>query len=273
MSEPDRLVDVGGRRLRVRSLGEGSPTVVLEAGMGETLETWRLVQPALAGVTRTVSYDRAGLGGSDPVGRPRAFDEMSDDLRALLGALGAPGPYVLVGHSLGGLIVRVYAARYPAEVGGVVLVASPHHDYMRRALPILGPPIAGEGAAVTEARTFFETILAGREPPAVEREGERVLMAAGYRQVPGDGSLGGLPLRVVLAGKPVELGPDFPPATAAAIREMLLGSGRELADLSTRGDYAVAEASGHMVQLDAPDAVIAAVQAVVGLSQELEPLE
>ena len=117
-----RLVDVSGYRLHLACQGEGSPTVVMEAAIGETGLLWSLVQPAVAQTTRACVYDRAGYGWSDPIPRPRTAAVMVEELHTLLDTAGVPGPYVLVGLYFGGLLVRMYAARYPQEVAGLVLV-------------------------------------------------------------------------------------------------------------------------------------------------------
>lgn len=113
-----RLVDIGGYRLHLACQGKGSPTVVMEAAIGETGLLWSLVQPAVAQTTRACVYDRAGLGWSDPSPSPRTAAVMVEELHTLLATAEVPGPYVLVGHSFGGLLVRLHAARYPQEVAG-----------------------------------------------------------------------------------------------------------------------------------------------------------
>lgn len=127
---PGRLVDIGGRRLHLHCVGGGGPTVVFEAGHAGTSIDWALVQQQLAGEARVCAYERAGLGWSDPGPLPRTPERIVDDLRALLTAAGEPGPYVLVGHSLGGRYVRLFAETYPKDVAGVVLVDArgEHHD-------------------------------------------------------------------------------------------------------------------------------------------------
>jgi pimeloyl-ACP methyl ester carboxylesterase len=116
-------VDIGGgRRLNLYCIGTGTPTVVFEAGGFDGAFTWALVQPAIAARTRACSYDRAGLGYSDPSPRPPTPANVVDDLHALLGKAGIDGPIVLVGHSLGGFNAKLYAATYPQQVAGLVLV-------------------------------------------------------------------------------------------------------------------------------------------------------
>jgi pimeloyl-ACP methyl ester carboxylesterase len=117
-----RLVDVGGRRLNVYCVGSGSPAVVLDAGLGGSTFDWRRVQERIARRTRACAYDRAGMGFSDPAPPPRDAGAVVGDLHVLLQRAAIAPPYVLVGHSLGGMHVRLYADRYPREVAGMVLV-------------------------------------------------------------------------------------------------------------------------------------------------------
>lgn len=119
---PQRLVDIGGRRLNIICTGKGSPTVILEAGLLADSASWRLVQPAISRSTRVCSYDRAGLGFSDPAGPPRDAEAIDRDLHALLRRAGIAPPYVLVGWSSGGLYTRLYQYRFPDEVVGLVEV-------------------------------------------------------------------------------------------------------------------------------------------------------
>ena len=119
---PQRLVDIGGRRLNIICTGQGSPTVILEAGLLADSATWRLVQPAISRRTRVCSYDRAGLGFSDPAGSPRDASSVVRDLHALLQRARIAPPYVLVGWSSGGLYTRLYQYRFPDEVVGLVEV-------------------------------------------------------------------------------------------------------------------------------------------------------
>ena len=117
---PWRLVDIGGRVLHVNCLGQGTPTVILEAGLGSGAVTWQHVQRPLSEITRVCSYDRAGYGWSASGPSPRTAARVTDDLHRLLEKAGVEGPLVLGGHSLGGLFARHYAAAYPAEVAGMM---------------------------------------------------------------------------------------------------------------------------------------------------------
>jgi pimeloyl-ACP methyl ester carboxylesterase len=121
---PGEMVGVGGHRLHIICAGRGGPTVVLEAGSGGFSAQWVRVQREVSGTTRVCAYDRAGMGWSEMGPEPRDAERISGELHALLEGAGIEGPYVLAGHSFGGMYARTYAARYPDEVAGVVLVDS-----------------------------------------------------------------------------------------------------------------------------------------------------
>ena len=123
-----RLISIGSRRLHIRSTGIGSPTVIVENGGAAFSFDWALVQPEVQRFTRICTYDRAGYAWSDPGPEFDTFDQASRDLHQLLANRGVDGPYVLVGHSLGGMLVRYYQAKYPRDVVGVVLVDSSHEE-------------------------------------------------------------------------------------------------------------------------------------------------
>jgi pimeloyl-ACP methyl ester carboxylesterase len=123
-----QLVDVGGHRLHISCTGSGSPTVVLESGAAESSFYWGRIAPAVAGTTKVCVYDRAGRGFSEAAAGPQDGVAVANDLHALLAASGNAGPYVLVGHSTGGAYVRIFAARYPDEVAGMVLLDSQPAD-------------------------------------------------------------------------------------------------------------------------------------------------
>ncbi|HKB35098.1 MAG TPA: alpha/beta hydrolase, partial [Gemmataceae bacterium] len=125
---PGRLVDVGGYKLHAHVTGKGDPAVALIAGAGDFSFDWGLVQPGISRFARTCSYDRAGAAWSDLGPTPRTMRQEAHELHALLIAAGIKPPYVLVDHSVGGLILRVYAEHYPADVAGAVLVDGTHED-------------------------------------------------------------------------------------------------------------------------------------------------
>lgn len=151
-TQPQRLVDLGdGRRLNLHCSGSGSPTVIFDSGLGDSSKAWGLVQPAVAQFTRACSYDRAGLGFSDPTPRPGSSVTAVADLHQLVRAAGLESPLVLVGHSYGGMNVRLYAATYPGEVAGLVLVDGSLEDL---ALPFWDI----DGAFVTDYLPYVTTL-------------------------------------------------------------------------------------------------------------------
>ena len=125
---PGVLVDIGGQRLHMNCTGKGTPTVVLESGTADVSVIWSLVQPGVSAFTRVCSYDRGGYAWSDPGTRPRTFAQLALELHTALERIHVGPPYVLVGQSYGGQVVRGFAARYRSEVSGMVLVDAVHED-------------------------------------------------------------------------------------------------------------------------------------------------
>ena len=129
------LISVGSRKLHIHCTGTGTPTVIVENGGADFSFDWELVQPQVARFTRICTYDRAGYAWSDPGPEFDTFDQASHDLHVLLRNAGIHAPYVLVGHSLGGMLVRYYQAKYPEDVVGMVLVDSSHEESLQRVGP------------------------------------------------------------------------------------------------------------------------------------------
>src|SRR5208282_6371434 len=134
---PGQRVDVGGYKMHIDCLGQGTPTVILDSGLGDSYISWHKVQPGIAKFTRVCSYDRAGLGYSDSSSEPRTSKLIAEELHALLHAGNVAPPYVLVGHSMGGYDVRLYASLHHDEVVGMVLVDASHPDQENRFPPEL----------------------------------------------------------------------------------------------------------------------------------------
>ena len=150
---PGQLVDIGGYKLHLYCTGEDGPTVILDALFPGTVSNWAWIQPEIARVTRVCAYDRAGLGWSDSGPEPRDANQGASELQALLTKAGIPGPYILVGHSLGGLTVRMFASLYPDEVSGMVLIEGSLPDSWQR----LGKP---EGVGVDRNQLAVAPFLA-----------------------------------------------------------------------------------------------------------------
>ena len=273
-----RLFDVGGYKMHIDCTGEGSPTVILEAGLGDTYISWRKVQPEIAKITRVCSYDRAGIGYSESSSQPRTSKVMATELHSSLQAAGVAPPYVLVGHSMGGYNVRLYASLYRSEVAGIVLVDASHPDQENRFPPELKNL---EGTWLREAEFLEYTTPIGiprliglcDEDPvqrAAEcnwhsaREGVAELKSfpESAAQTAATGSLGDLPL-AVLSHDPDKPSADLPADLAKPTNDAWEKMQEELGHLSTRGTQVIAKNSSHYIQIDRPDVVIDAVRNVV----------
>jgi pimeloyl-ACP methyl ester carboxylesterase len=250
----DGLVEVGGgRRLRLRCSGAspaGGPTVVLESGAGNDSTAWDRVQPEVAKFARVCAYDRAGLGGSDPVPAPRSIVAVTEDLRALLRNAKAAGPYVLVGHSLGGILARLYASYYPAEVAGMVLVESAHEDEADRALRLI------------PRETYKEMLKRLGPADLIPQLGEPIDSCSIRPLMNALDWRADVPLVVLTQGRPY--GPDMVavPSTAPQAYRLHLELQRDLARRSPGGRHVIARKSGHAVHRDEPGLVVEAVRRV-----------
>jgi pimeloyl-ACP methyl ester carboxylesterase len=255
------LIAVNGYRLYFESSGTGTPVVVLDAGLNYGVGLWRLVQPAVATFTHVCSYDRVGMGKSDPAPRPYSSSELADDLWALLANTGVEGPFVLVGHSFGGLTVRLFAHKHASVVVGMVLVDTPHPEHLVRWLDAFPPQGPEEHPEMTESRAEFTRIVQGIEDPP-PGPGEVVLSTclADARMT---GPFGDLPLAIVSAGRPGKYPPDFPQDVAQRVDAFGREMQRDLTRLSTRSVYLIAEQSGHLVPQDQPRIVVEAIRQIV----------
>jgi len=164
---PGKLVDIGGYRLHLNCTGKGEPTVVLIPGSGDFSFDWSLVQPGVSAFTRVCSYDLAGFAWSDPGPLPRTMRQEAYELHTLLKTARIKGPYVIVGHSLGGLIARVYAGTYPAEVAGMLLVDATHED---TTLFLQGKPVRMRELARKVEIPAVQTMKSGPPKPATREE-------------------------------------------------------------------------------------------------------
>lgn len=236
-----RRVDVGGYRLRLECSGHGSPIVVMDAGLGDTLETWDEVAPKVAKFTRVCVYDRAGLGRSDPGPMPRTSGQIAAELYRMIKTAGLPPPYILVGHSLGGLNVSLFASMHPDEVAGLVLVDSTHEDY----------PARERALRSAEEKSRIENAF-GIASPAARSEYQS--MPASVEQIKAARPLPDVPVIVLTAGHM---------EGSAALRELWLTLQADLANRASHGTQVIAQESGHFIQFDRPDLVIDAIQKVV----------
>jgi len=280
-----RLIDVGGRKMHLDCTGNGSPTVVLDSGLGDSYLSWRKVQPEIARFTRVCSYDRAGLGYSDPSSQPRTSKVIAEELHNLLQAASIPPPLVVVGHSMGGYDARVYNSLYRNEVVGMVLVDAPHPDQENRFPPELKNL---EGSWQRESQFIASTMPLGIPRllglcanDAVTRAADCNWHSAGEQlaeirafpesaaEAAAAGALDDLPF-AVLSHDPDKPSNDLPPDVAKPTNEAWEKMQEELAHLSTRGTQTIAKNSAHYIQIDRPDVVIEAVHKVVEQARQAQ---
>ena len=284
---PGQLVDVGGYKLHIHCTGQGSPTVILESGWVESSATWLFIQPEVAKTTRVCSYDRAGYGWSDPSPHPRTASWMAEELHTLLVNANVQGPYVLVGHSLGGMLVRVYAHNYPDEVVGMVLVDSMHEEKYER-LPgakgtipdavqqfrmlgvlsstgfmALAPQAIPNQEFPDEVFTRYKVAWAttGHLTTAAAEMSAMLESTAEVRALQIT-SFGSLPLSVLSAGLNFPI-PYLSEAENQQYWEETRAMQSELAALSSMSKQTIVEQSGHHIQFDQPDLMIDAVREMV----------
>ncbi len=269
---PGRLVDVGGYRLHLDCRGEGSPTIVMDSGLGGSSPDWSLVQPELAFITRVCTYDRAGMGWSDAGREPRSPAHLAEELHVLLQNAGVFSPYILVGHSLAGKTIRMFASAHPDDVAGMVLVDARSEVVEANAdMAAFAVALEAQAAQYWLARRFGIARLFGGAivdlpllPPALATQMALFQTnAAAIAETTQEGlnrtaddealaetSLGSMPLIVIAAGENMST-PDWAAAQNA------------MAELSTNGQLIVAEDSGHAVHLDEPAIVIKAIDDLV----------
>lgn len=310
-SQAQRMVDIDhGRRLNLYCVGQGSPTVVFDAGLGGNTASWDLVQPLIAQHTRACSYDRAGLGFSDPATRPGTSANIVDDLHRLLEAAGIKPPYILVGHSYGGMNVRLYADDYTAEIAGMVLVDPSSEDEDARESQI------DDQAEKAKSDEFQAKSLEGKHQcVAVAQDRRLVRGSAMYKQCMPEPvahwsadmntvmlrhsaeasnqravlselenfdtasadelraarhSLGDMPL-VVLTRWPPPPGSDQTQERRDALNKLWSSLHDEIAAESARGVNRTVPGSGHFIEWDRPDVVVDSILEVLAEARAPTP--
>ena len=297
---PGQMVDVGGFRMHIHCQGDpaAGPAVVMDAGNGEPAMAWAAVLPEVAQFARACAFDRAGLGWSESSPNPRTLANYIEEQRTLLARAGVEPPYVLVGHSAGGLYARVHAHLYPDEVAGIVLVDAAHEDMdvrppesltklNKRAMKLMGcafpifeltsslglmalipggvdrmwpAPIPEGASGAYQAMTSS----GGRWFETMRKESSAMwdnLAAARAMQL---GSLGDMPLIVRSRGlTQMSTGPGVSTDDLAGYKAAEDEMQAELAELSTRGKRIIAEDCGHHIHVDRPQLVIDAIREVV----------
>ena len=302
-----RLVEVeSGRRMNIYCTGSGSPTVVFDSGLTDATSVWALVQPAISARTRACSYDRAGVGFSDPSNRPGSSGNVVEDLRQLLTRAGVSPPYVLVGHSYGGMNVRLFAHRYPKDVQGLVMVDPSHEDQSdgfrkldpRRLSPdewrqARSPRLQQLRECAAAAKTGFlpgselaEKCSYPRDPKLSDAindvyqalfmrptfqaaqlgEEESIVGTSADELRAARAPLGNRPL-LVLTRAPLPPAPGETKELRDARNQLWVNLHEDLVALSRTGSHRIVAEAGHYIQVDQPAAVTQAILDVLDLLQ------
>jgi pimeloyl-ACP methyl ester carboxylesterase len=288
-----KSVDVGGYKLNLNCTGQGSPTVILDSGLGGLALSWQGVQREIEKFTRVCTYDRGGYGWSDPGPMPRTSAQIVKELHTLLQNSGEGPPYILVGHSSGGFNVRVYNGHYPDDVAGMVLVDASHEDQVRespanirkwwensskefqrqmefRALAIWFG--VARFASRKQTQEFAHLDLQPKFVYAMRSESENFEESA--TEVRAAGTLGDKPLIVLTAGKDMADPAHLPKGISKEdlkdydhiwIDDLQMREAR----LSSRGKRIMVPDSDHMIPLERPDAIASAVREVCTTSKDL----
>jgi pimeloyl-ACP methyl ester carboxylesterase len=292
---PGRLVSVDGHSMHINCAGNGSPSVIIDAGNASFSLEWTPILQALSASTRICTYDRAGYGWSEPGPNPRDGARVVLELYTLLQNAGEAGPFILVGHSLGGVHMRMFAAQYPEQVAGMVLVDTPssleittEYEMQQRStigfyqvmgllsssgvLRLLGP-LGGEDAIPVTARKlpvemqekYLEMLLNHRQYATAVSEMEQIpkTFEQANQLETAVQPLPDWPIIVLTAGKTdVTSSNPFKDQTMAIDADMIAAQ-HLLTRLSSRAEQRVIQESGHLMHLDAPQAVVEAVLDVI----------
>jgi pimeloyl-ACP methyl ester carboxylesterase len=266
----EEMADVGTHHLHALVAGEGMPVVIIDGGIGAGSEEYRPLQERLAVKTTVITYDRAGYGLSEPGPLPRDSGTEAGELRVMLHKMGVAGPYVLVGHSLGGLNMEVYAHRYPDEVAGLVLLDPPPLAWLLGEgfpeLLRLAEQMTDEWQKTADRGFDAEDVRARREAVFFQ------MLASEHREMLGTSArlaseiitFGTLPLTVIASGVP---NPQFG-ADSGAYQSYWIEQSRVLAAKSSRGKLVLAKNSTHRLHIDAADLVAENILSIVEGAKE-----
>lgn len=253
-AQSPQLVSIGTHRLEVVRAGSGAPTLVFEAGLGDTWEDWKPILTQAAELSSVVLYSRSGLGHSEPgPGDHSARTEMTE-LHQLLDSLHVQRPIVLVARSYGGLLSRLYVSMYPREVAGLVLVDGTHEQQVRRWGQV-DPKYPGQ------FRTYFDSVMKTMAPGAERDETRETVRIQAAGTVEGLTPLPDIPLAVLTSMKPSP-NPAYVNQTARG-HEVWRAMHEEWVQRSTYAEHVVTVKSGHAIQEDQPQLVIDAIRFVL----------
>ncbi|WP_036216319.1 alpha/beta fold hydrolase [Lysinibacillus sphaericus] len=235
-----KIINFYNRRIRFNKYRKNTPSVIFIAGLGDSHETWKKVQDRISEETSTLSYDRAGIGRSQDVAVPRTCCDLVEELSELVQALDVEKPYILVGHSFGGLVARLYTSLYPLDICGMVLVdAAPEYKELAYEKVLPENLLAGN-------REYFENPMLNSE---------KIDKIQSYKQIVDYSNQSDIPLSIITRGLPDtnENEGGWPSQEILGIEQSLQA---EFQWLSTSSKFRIASRSGHYIHHDEPDIVI-----------------
>jgi len=244
----ENMIDVGGRKLHCCVYGNGSPTVVLVSGFEAPQAYWNSVIPDLAAKTTAVTYDRAGIGKSEIGDLPTHGEQSAKDLQVLLDKLGVPRPYILVGHSYGGSVVRLFASMYPDNMGGLILEDTQHEDVLTELRKIL------KGKDLEAFDQLVADRFSAPENPKTEADYRNITR----EQVAKSKPLPRIPFVILTsANRAKAMQPIFSNEAIDEIAKLDGALNNKLAALIPGGRQIIVEGTGHDIHVDKPEALIA----------------
>ncbi len=233
-----KIINFYDRRILFNKYHKNTPSVIFIAGLGDSHETWKKVQDRISDETSTLSYDRAGIGRSKDVAVPRTCCDLVEELSELVQALDVEKPYILVGHSFGGLVARLYTSLYPLDICGMVLVdAAPEYKELAYEKVLPENLLAGN-------REYFENPMLNSE---------KIDKIQSYKQIVDYSKQSDIPLSIITRGLPDNNGDGWPSQEILGIEQSLQA---EFQWLSTSSKFRIASRSGHYIHHDEPDIVI-----------------
>lgn len=241
------MIDIGGYSLNVNCYGKGTPTVIFESGLGDDNEVWTLVQPETSKNTRTLSYDRAGLGNSDIGELPRTSLKQVHELHAVLNKAKVKAPYIIVAHSIGGYNARLFAGTYPKEVFGIIFVDCSHENQFEdRVKRSSSKEIEiAKSQLIGAEQTFDELLISAKQVKEIRKKD----------------ALRNIPIIVLTADHKG----DEP---CSITEETWLNYQNDIVSLSDYSKHIIVEDSSHYIQDDKPKVVIDAIKGIVnGMSK------